>query len=145
VGSSPAGTQETIRFGKDFVVDPRAFELRHVGRVLKLERLPMQVLLILIEQKGELVTREEIAEKIWGKDVYLDTDNSINGAVRKIRQALKDDPQEPRYVETVSGRGYRFIAPVLEQGLETSAPARHESSHPQKAEQGPMLVQPIAE
>lgn len=112
MGSSPAGAQESIRFGEDFEVDLRALELRHVGRPLKLERIPLQVLVILIEQKGQLVTREEIAEKIWGKDVYLDTDNSINGAVRKIRQVLKDDPQDPRFVQTLPGRGYRFIAPV---------------------------------
>jgi TolB-like protein/DNA-binding winged helix-turn-helix (wHTH) protein/Flp pilus assembly protein TadD len=118
VGSSPAQAQESIRFGKDFEVDLRAFELRHVGRALKLERIPLQVLLILIEQKGQLVTREEIAEKIWGKGVFLDTDNSINGAVRKIRQVLKDDPQQPRYVETLTGRGYRFIAPVCEDDLD---------------------------
>ena len=145
MGSSPAGTQETIRFGEDFEVDPRALELRCVGRVLKLERLPMQVLLILIEQKGQLVTREEIAEKIWGKGVFLDTDNSINGAIRKIRQVLKDDPQEPRYVQTLSGRGYRFIAPVSEDELETPAPVRHESSHPDEADKGTIIARQIAE
>jgi TolB-like protein/DNA-binding winged helix-turn-helix (wHTH) protein/Flp pilus assembly protein TadD len=145
VGSSPVGTHETIRFGEDFEVDLRAFELRYAGRVLKLERIPLQVLLTLIEQKGQLVTREEIAEKIWGKDVFLDTDNSINGAIRKIRQALKDDPQEPRYVQTLSGRGYRFIAIVSEEELETSAPARHESTYPQEAEQATTLAQPIPE
>jgi TolB-like protein/DNA-binding winged helix-turn-helix (wHTH) protein/Flp pilus assembly protein TadD len=123
VGSSPAGTQESIKFGKDFEVDLRAFELRRFGRSLKLERIPLQVLLILIEQKGQLVTREEIVEKIWGKDVFLDTDNSINGAVRKIRQVLKDDPQQPSYVETLTGRGYRFIAPVF--GEELSSPQAH--------------------
>jgi TolB-like protein/DNA-binding winged helix-turn-helix (wHTH) protein/Tfp pilus assembly protein PilF len=145
VGSSSAGTQETIRFGEDFEVDPRAFELRSAGRALKLERIPLQVLLILIEQRGQLVTREEIAEKIWGKDVFLDTDNSINGAVRKIRQVLKDDPQQPRYVETLSGRGYRFIAPVSEEELEPPVSARQETSHSQKAEQTTMSAQPIAE
>jgi TolB-like protein/DNA-binding winged helix-turn-helix (wHTH) protein/Tfp pilus assembly protein PilF len=145
VGSTSAGTQERIRFGEDFEVDPRAFELRCVGRVLKLERIPLQVLLILIEQKGQLVTREEIAEKIWGKDVFLDIDNSINGAVRKIRQVLKDDPQEPRYVQTLSGRGYRFIATVVEEEVEARALASHESSPPQKAEQGTNLARSIAE
>ncbi len=99
----------------------------------------------MIEQKGQLVTREEIAGRIWGKDVFLDTDNSINGAIRKIRQVLKDDPQEPRYVETLSGRGYRFIAPILDEGPQTPAPARHESSNPKEAERGTMLAQPIAE
>jgi TolB-like protein/DNA-binding winged helix-turn-helix (wHTH) protein/Flp pilus assembly protein TadD len=128
VGSSPAGTQESIKFGKDFEVDLRAFELRRFGRPLKLERIPLQVLLILIEQKGQLVTRDEIAEKIWGKDVFLDTDNSINGAVRKIRQVLGDDSQQPRYVETLTGRGYRFIAPVS--GEE---PSSSQGRHPLQA------------
>jgi TolB-like protein/DNA-binding winged helix-turn-helix (wHTH) protein/tetratricopeptide (TPR) repeat protein len=139
LGTSPAGAQESIRFGKDFEVDLRAFELRHLGRALKLERIPLQVLVILIEQKGQLVTREEIAEKIWGKDVFLDTDNSINGAVRKIRQVLKDDPQQPRYVETLPGRGYRFIAPVLDGEL--SAPA----TQPTKSETSPVQSQPTSE
>jgi TolB-like protein/DNA-binding winged helix-turn-helix (wHTH) protein/tetratricopeptide (TPR) repeat protein len=123
LASTPAGTQESIRFGEDFAVDLRAFELRHRDRVLKLERLPLQVLLILIEQKGQLVTRDEIARKVWGDDVFVDTDNSINGAIRKIRQALKDDPQEPRYVETLSGRGYRFIAPIFEGDPAKTQPA----------------------
>lgn len=69
MGSGSAVTQEIIRFGEDFELDPRAFELRSAGRALKLERIPVQVLLILIEQKGQLVTREEIASKIWGKDM----------------------------------------------------------------------------
>jgi TolB-like protein/DNA-binding winged helix-turn-helix (wHTH) protein/Flp pilus assembly protein TadD len=145
LGSLSAGAQETIRFGEDFEVDLRAFELRCVGLPLKLERIPLQVLLILIEQKGQLVSREEIAEKIWGKGVFLDTDNSINGAIRKIRQVLKDDPQEPRYVQTLPGRGYRFIAPVAEEKLETRAPGRHESSQPQEPEPEATLAQPIAE
>jgi hypothetical protein len=59
----------------------------------------------LIEQKGQLATRKEIAEKIWGNELFVDTENSINGAIRKIRQVLKDDPHEPRYVQTLSGRG----------------------------------------
>jgi len=145
VGSSSVDSHETIRFGKDFEVDLRTSELRHDGRALKLERIPLQVLLILIEQKGQLVTREEIAEKIWGKEVFLDTDNSVNGAIRKIRQVLKDDPQEPRYVQTLSGRGYRFIAPVADEEPHTLAPAGHEFTHLQVAEQAPMLAHPIAD
>ena len=84
------------------------------GRVLKLERIPMELLLLLIEERGQLVTRDQIIERIWGKDVFLDTDNSINAAIRKIRQVLKDDPEQPRFVQTITGRGYRFIAPVAE-------------------------------
>jgi TolB-like protein/DNA-binding winged helix-turn-helix (wHTH) protein/Flp pilus assembly protein TadD len=143
VGSSPAGAQESIRFGEDFEIDLRAFELRHCGRALKLERIPVQVLLILIEQRGQLVTREEIAEKIWGKDVFLDTDNSINGAVRKIRQVLKDDPQQPRYVETLTGRGYRFIAPVCEEEL--SSPVAHHPARTGEPETEPARAHHVSE
>ncbi len=74
----------------------------------------MELLLLLVERKGELVTREEIVERIWGKDVFLDTDNSINGAVSRIRQVLRDNPEQPRFVQTVTGKGYRFIAQIEE-------------------------------
>ena len=107
----PALSEDLIRF-EDFELDPRAYQMRRSGRTLKLERIPMEVLLLLAERRGQLVTREEIIEKFWGKDVFLDTDNAINGAIRKIRQVLKDDPERPRFVETVSGKGYRFIAPL---------------------------------
>jgi tetratricopeptide (TPR) repeat protein len=76
----------------------------------------MEVLFLLVERRGQLVTREEIIEKLWGKNVFLDTDNAINTAIRKIRQLLKDDPEQPRFVQTVTGRGYRFIAQVAEVG-----------------------------
>jgi DNA-binding winged helix-turn-helix (wHTH) protein len=62
----------------------------------------MDLLLLLVEQRGQLVTRGQIIERVWGKDVFLDTDNSINAAIRKIRQVLKDDPEQPRFVQTVS-------------------------------------------
>lgn len=102
----------SVSFGDDFELDLRAYELRRASRPLKLERIPMELLLLLVERRGELVTREEIVERVWSKDVFLDTDNSINAAIRKIRQALKDDPERPLFVQTVTGRGYRFIAPV---------------------------------
>jgi TolB-like protein/DNA-binding winged helix-turn-helix (wHTH) protein/Tfp pilus assembly protein PilF len=103
-----------VKLGDDFELDPRAYELRRAGRSLKLERIPMELLLLLVEQHGQLVTREQIIEKIWGKDVFLDADTSINSAIRKIRQVLKDDPEQPRFIQTVTGRGYRFIAPITE-------------------------------
>jgi DNA-binding winged helix-turn-helix (wHTH) protein len=112
VSSEPFRTQPTIRFGGDFEFDPRAYELRRSGRSLKLERIPLEILLFLIEQRDQLVTREQIAERIWGKNTFLDTDNSINGAIRKIRQVLNDDPENSRFVQTVTGRGYRFVAPT---------------------------------
>jgi TolB-like protein/DNA-binding winged helix-turn-helix (wHTH) protein len=104
----------SIRFGEDFEFDPQARRLSRFGRVLKLERIPAEVLAVLIEHRGEVVTREQLVERIWGKGAFLDTDNSINGAIRKIRQALKDDPEEPRFIQTITGKGYRFIAPVAD-------------------------------
>jgi TolB-like protein/DNA-binding winged helix-turn-helix (wHTH) protein/Tfp pilus assembly protein PilF len=116
----PASISEPIRFGDHFELDARAYQLRRSGRLLKLERIPMELLLLLVEQQGQIVTRDQIIERVWGKDVFLDTDNSINAAVRKIRLALKDDPEQPRFVQTVTGRGYRFIA--LVPGAGTSSP-----------------------
>ena len=111
--SDPAKVPSQLRLGDNFELDVRLYELRRAGRVLKLERIPMELLLLLVEKKGELVTRDQIIERIWGKEVFLDTDNSINAAVRKIRQVLKDDPLHPRFLQTITSRGYRFIAPVV--------------------------------
>ena len=72
-----------VKFGDDLELDPGAYELRRAGRPLKLERIPMELLLLLVEQHGQLVTREHIIERIWGKDVFLDADSSINSAIRK--------------------------------------------------------------
>src|SRR5215475_11465999 len=116
---------DIVRFGLDFVLDVRAYELRRAGRSLKLERIPMELLVLLVELHGQLITRDQIVERIWGKDVFLDTDNSINAAIRKLRQVFKDDPERPRFILTVTGKGYRFVAPVEEvAGLipETSTP-----------------------
>ncbi len=104
---------EIVRF-EDFELDAQRYALRRGDRSLKLERIPMELLLFLVERRGELVTREEIIEKLWGKDVFVDTDNGINTAIRKIRQALRDDPEKPRFILTIAGKGYRFIAPVTE-------------------------------
>ena len=103
--------RETIRF-EDFELDPGSFELRRAGRRIKLERIPLQLLFLLAENRERLVTREEILLAIWGKDVFVDADNSINTAVRKARQALKDDPENPRFLRTIPGKGYRFSALV---------------------------------
>jgi len=113
MNSSWGTMTELVRF-EEFELDPPRYALRRSGRPLKLERIPMELLLLLVERRGEVVTREEIVEKLWGKDVFLDTDNSINTAIRKIRQTLRDDPEQPRYVQTVPAKGYRFIAPVIE-------------------------------
>ena len=120
MASEPVRLSDSIQFGEDFDLDLRTYELRRAGRVLKLERIPVELLFLLIEGRGQLVTRDQIIERIWGKDVFLDTDNSINGAIRKIRQVLKDNPEQPRFVQTITGRGYRFIATVVEAKSENS-------------------------
>src|ERR1700687_3310183 len=103
-----------LKLADDLELDRGAYELRRSGEPLRLSRIPMELLLLLVERRGELVTRNEIVERIWGKDVFLDTDNSINAAVRKLRQVLDDDPEQPRFVHTVTGMGYRFVASVVE-------------------------------
>ena len=110
---NPIVAEDLVRFD-EFELDPRVYQLRRSGRTLKLERIPMEVLFLLMERRGQVVTREEIIEKLWGKDVFLDTDNAINTAIRKIRQVLKDDPEQPRFIQTVTGRGYRFIGQTSE-------------------------------
>jgi TolB-like protein/DNA-binding winged helix-turn-helix (wHTH) protein/Tfp pilus assembly protein PilF len=117
VSSEPLRIPGSIRFGEDFEFDLHAYRLCRSGRILKLERIPAEVLAVLIERQGQLVSREQIVERIWGKGAFLDTDNSINGAIRKVRQVLKDDPEQPRFIQTVTGKGYRFIAPVTEADL----------------------------
>jgi DNA-binding winged helix-turn-helix (wHTH) protein/predicted ATPase len=96
----------------EFTLDESRYCLLRGDRVLRLEKRPMELLLLLVERRGDLVSRDEIAGKLWGKDVFVDVDHSINTAVRKVRQVLRDDPDKPRYVETVVGKGYRFAALV---------------------------------
>jgi TolB-like protein/DNA-binding winged helix-turn-helix (wHTH) protein/Flp pilus assembly protein TadD len=123
VATEPIRVQPAIEFGDGFTLDLRAYELRRAGRTLKLEPTPFGILALLLEQRGELVTRDQIVERVWGKGVFLDTDNSINGAIRKIRLVLNDDPEQPRFIQTVTGKGYRFLAPIAEGEPEaTSAP-----------------------
>jgi DNA-binding winged helix-turn-helix (wHTH) protein/tetratricopeptide (TPR) repeat protein len=104
-------TEELYRFG-DFELDRGAYQLRCLGRDMRLERIPLDVLFLLVEKGGRLVSREEILEHVWGKDVFVDVDNSINTAVRKIRLALKDNPDAPLFVATVQSKGYRFVASI---------------------------------
>ncbi|HWH56398.1 MAG TPA: winged helix-turn-helix domain-containing protein [Terriglobales bacterium] len=96
------------KFG-EFELDPSRFELRRDNRPLKLERLPMELLVLLLERDGQVVNRQEIIERLWGKDVFLDTEHGINTAIRKIRTALREDMERPRFIQTVSGKGYRFV------------------------------------
>jgi len=99
------------QFG-NFQLNVARYELRRNGRVLKLEKIPMELLILLVGRHGELVSREEIIAKLWGRDVFIETEHGVNTAVRKIRQTLGDDPEQSRFVQTVVGKGYRFVAAV---------------------------------
>jgi TolB-like protein/DNA-binding winged helix-turn-helix (wHTH) protein len=111
-GSIPMAVR-SFQFG-EFKLDCDRFELRRGERTLKLERKPMELLILLAAKNGDLVTRAEIVEKLWDSEVFVDTEHGINTAVRKIRQVLRDDSVQPRFVQTVTGKGYRFAAPIVE-------------------------------
>lgn len=98
----------TYNFG-EFELDPSRFELRRHDRPQKLERIPMELLILLVERDGQVVSRQEIIARLWGKDVFVDTEHGINTAIRKIRTALREDVDKPRFIQTVSGKGYRFV------------------------------------
>jgi eukaryotic-like serine/threonine-protein kinase len=108
-----------------FEVDMRSGEVRKHGIRLKLHGQPFQVLSLLLEHPGDLVTREELRQKLWPGDTFVDFDTGLNSAVKKLRDALCDSAEEPRYIETLPRRGYRFIAPV-ENGDLTAPAAVHE-------------------
>ncbi|MBV8134349.1 MAG: winged helix-turn-helix domain-containing protein, partial [Deltaproteobacteria bacterium] len=99
---------------EEFVLDRGAYELRRGDVVVPLQRIPLELLCLLVERRGRVVTREEILERVWGKGVFVDSDTSISTAIRKIRRALGDDPEVPRFVLTVPSKGYRFVAAVRE-------------------------------
>jgi DNA-binding winged helix-turn-helix (wHTH) protein len=99
------------RFGV-FELDLNTGELRKGGVKLRLQGQPVQVLTLLLERAGDVVTREELREKLWASDTFVDFDHSLNTAINKVREALGDSASSPRYVETLARRGYRFIAPV---------------------------------
>jgi DNA-binding winged helix-turn-helix (wHTH) protein len=109
-----------FRFG-EFELDLDAFALRQAGERIKLEKIPMEMLILLVESANALVGRSQIEAALWGPDVFVEHDSAINTAVRKVRRALGDDAEEPQFVETVVGKGYRFIAPVERVGLDSPA------------------------
>jgi len=113
--SDPGTDTATIRFGI-FEVDPNSGELRRNGVRVKLQEQPYQVLMTLLEHPGDVVTREELRTRLWAEDTYVDFDHSLNAAVRRLRDALGDSAENPRFVETVARRGYRFLAPVQSNG-----------------------------
>src|SRR6267154_5944626 len=108
--------QESMRRNKPAVVeielDLGRYELRRHGQRVKLEKKPMELLIFLVGRREQLVSRKEIVTKLWRSDLFVDTETNINNIVRKIRTALGDASAKPRFLETVVGKGYRFIGPV---------------------------------
>ena len=100
-----------LRFGV-FEVDVRSGELRKLGVRINLQEQPFHVLAVLLQRPGEVVTREELRNQNWPADTFVDFDNSLNTAINKLREALGDSADNPRFIETLPRRGYRFIAPV---------------------------------
>ena len=111
MGEASQSAPQSLRFGV-YEVDLQAGELRRKGRKAKLQEQPFQVLALLLERPGEVVTREALREKLWPADTFVEFDHSLNTAISKIREALGDLADNPRFVETLPRRGYRFIAPV---------------------------------
>lgn len=109
----PARQQRAVRFGP-FVADLASHELRCDGCKITLQEKPFQVLTALLEQPGQLVTREELRQRLWSADTFVDFEHSINTAIKKVREALQDSGDHPRFIETLPRRGYRFIASVEE-------------------------------
>jgi TolB-like protein/DNA-binding winged helix-turn-helix (wHTH) protein len=110
--SDPAAVPRLLHFG-NFEVDLWTGELRKSGQRIRLNRQPIEVLAVLLEHAGELVTREELRKTLWPDDTFVEFDHSLNTAINKIRDALGDDATDPRFIETLPRRGYRFIAPVV--------------------------------
>ena len=121
----PAAERERILRFESFELDLRSGELSKSGRKIRLQVQPFRILAILLEQPGQVVTREEFRERLWTKDTFVDFDHSLNTAIKKLREALNDEAGKPRFVETLPRRGYRFIGTVSGSGpsqkdLETS-------------------------
>jgi DNA-binding winged helix-turn-helix (wHTH) protein len=114
--------EKKVRFD-DFELDYGRFQLYRRGSPVRLEGLPLQLLMFLVEKRGQLVTREQISGELWSKDVFVDVEQGINTAIRKIRRAMADDADEPKYLQTVVGRGYRFVAPTAAEDASGQAPA----------------------
>ncbi len=115
-------TLTRVTFGL-FEADLKSGELRKAGYRIKLQALPFKVLTVLLEHAGEVVTREELQLRVWGPDVIVDFEHSLSNAIKKLREALGDSAENPRFIETLSRRGFRFIAPVGVAEMPTSTTA----------------------
>src|SRR5271155_286595 len=109
--STSGGNSRRVAFDR-FELDPRSGELRKDGRRIRLQAQPFQLLALLIENAGEVVTRDEVCRALWQTDTFVDFDHSVAAAVNKIREALGDSAENPRFVETLPRKGYRFVGQV---------------------------------
>src|SRR6202035_106149 len=96
----------------DVEVDLGRYELRRSGRRIRIEKKPMELLIFLLERREQMVSREEIVRRLWRSDLFIDTEKNVNNIVRKLRTALGDKADRPRFLDTVVGKGYRFVGPV---------------------------------
>jgi TolB-like protein/DNA-binding winged helix-turn-helix (wHTH) protein len=132
---------------EEFDLDLERYELRRSGLAVKLERIPMELLILLLQNNGKLVRRDAINRRLWGENAYQDTDHSVNTAVNKLRYILRDDPRDPRFIQTVVGQGYRFIAelaadPFLEEAALPSPGAQNGEAKQLAVSAGPELSLP---
>src|SRR5688572_9941979 len=117
----PSVPTDSIRFGL-FEFDPQSGELRKQGIKIRLQGQPVEILSMLLARPGQLVTREELEKKLWSADTFVDFERSLNAAMKRLRAALGDSAETPRFIETLARRGYRFIAPVDTRGMAPAAP-----------------------
>src|SRR5229473_7431069 len=113
----------TVRFGS-FELDFKASELRKQGTKVKLQEQPFQILQVLLQRPSEIVTREELQQKIWPSDTFVDFDHGLYNAIKRLREALGDSAETPQYVETLARRGYRFIGKIDSASIATPSPIR---------------------
>src|SRR5258707_4216821 len=134
----PALSPKLVRFGI-YQVDVRTSELWKQGRKIKLQEQPCRILAILLERRGEVVTREDLRKRLWSDDTFVDFDHSLNTAIMRLREALSDSSENPRFIETLPRHGYRFIAPIEELDSSDSEKAveAHSSATPESSLRAP--------
>src|SRR5215472_15739362 len=121
VPTEPSTERDRVFCFGQFELSKREGELRKSGVRIKLQEQPFRVLVELVANAGRVVSREELQQKLWPADTFVDFDVGLNSAIRKLRQAMNDDADDPRYIETLAKRGYRFLAPVIKIGAKGAA------------------------
>lgn len=136
---APAPSRGILRFA-DYALDLRAGELHKGGRKIKLQEQPFQILAILLQHPGEVVTREELRQRLWPENTFVDFDHSLNTAIKKLRQALGDGADEPRFIETLPRRGYRFAGSLTNDETSAPPPAPEVQTVPESSAPGTNLI-----